>query len=194
MKTAAQKRARDAKNPTVTIRGINTSTSAAARLISPDKPLTDKQRAFAKAWAEGDTIPNAVIRAGYAEVPAYGYRLAAMPNILAAYHAEKAKYEEACQMTRKKVMDGLLEAVEMAKLMSEPATMVAGWREVGKMLGYYEPTKQKIDISINGSVAMQQMSALSDADLLKLIQGQVGVNAPLTLAPPDETSEEDHPE
>ena len=46
------------------------------------------------------------------------------PNILRLYNEEKRKYEEASQMTRKKVMDGLLEGIEMAKLIAEPATVI----------------------------------------------------------------------
>lgn len=151
----------------------HTNTMADAAAVDPDKPLTDKQHAFAKYWAMGDSIPNAYVRAGYAPSQvSYAYRMAKMPNILAVYNEEKRLLEEAAQMTRKKVMDGLLEAVEMAKLMAEPATMVSGWREIGKMCGYYEPKKVDINVSVTGNVVHQRLNALSDAELLKLIQSQ----------------------
>lgn len=153
---------------------VNTSSYEGAEQIDPDKPLTDKQRAFVKHWASGESINSAMIRAGFDENSiTYGWRLARQPNVLALYHEEKRKYEEAAGMTRKKVMEGLLEAVEMAKLMAEPATMVAGWREVGKMCGYYEPVKKKIDINVTGNVAFQRLNKLSDADLLRIIQQEI---------------------
>ena len=171
-----------AKDP-VTGRGAavrsatNTSTMAAAALVPVDKPLTTQQRAFVKYWAEGDTIPNAMARAGYNDQPSYGYRMAKMPNILALYNEEKRLYEEASQMTRKKVMDMLLESYEMAKLMSEPATMVSAAREVGKMCGYYEPTKTQVNVTLNGQVNVAQLSRLSDEELLKIIE-QGAMNDP----------------
>ena len=65
---------------------VNTSTMAAAALVPVDKPLTTQQREFVKHWAAGDSIPNAMARAGYNDQPSYGYRMAKMPNILALYN------------------------------------------------------------------------------------------------------------
>ena len=156
---------------------VNTSTMAAAAMVPVDKPLTTQQRAFVKFWAEGDSIPNAMHRAGYNDQPSYGYRMAKMPNILALYHEEKRLYEEAAQMTRKKVMDMFIEAYDMAKLMSEPATMVSAAREVGKMCGYYEPTKTQVNVTLNGQVNVAQLGRLSDEELLKIIE-QGAMNDP----------------
>lgn len=153
---------------------VNTSSYEGAEQIDVDKPLTDKQRAFVKHWASGESINSAMIRAGFDENSiTYGWRLARQPNVLALYHEEKRKYEEAAGMTRKKVMEGLIEAVEMAKLMAEPATMVAGWREIGKMCGYYEPVKKVIDVNINGQIT-QKVERLDDETLLAIIKGQAG--------------------
>lgn len=156
---------------------LSTTTMAGAAMVSVDKPLTTQQRAFAKFWAEGDTIPNAMARAGYNDQPSYGYRMARMPNVLAVYNEEKRLYEEACQMTRKRVMDMLLESYDMAKLMSEPATMVSAAREVGKMCGYYEPTKTQVNVTLNGQVNVAQLGRLSDDELLKIIE-QGAMNDP----------------
>lgn len=141
-----------------------TTTMAAAAMVDPNKPLTDAQKLFVKFWAEGDSIPNAMHRAGYNDQPSYGYRMAKMPNILVEFNRVKALYEEAAQMTRKKVMDMHLEAYEMAKLMAEPATMVSAAREIGRMCGYYEPTKVRIEVSHT-----TKMEQLSDAELYKVI-------------------------
>lgn len=151
----------------------NTGTMANAAAVPVDKPLTDQQKAFVRAWAQGESIPTALMRAGYSvKDNSIGYRMAKMPNILALYNKEKLAYEEASQMTRKRVMDGLLEAVEMAKLMSEPASMVSGWREIGKMCGYYEPKKVTVDVNVTGNIVHERLNRLSDADLLKIIQEQ----------------------
>ena len=179
-RTTAQKRNKELTKASdvASVRGRETTTMAEAAMVSVDKPLTEKQKLFALAWAQGDTIPNAMARAGYNEQPSYGYRMAKMPNILALYAAEKAKFEEAAQMSRKKVMDGLLDAIDMAKLMSEPSTMVSGWREIARMCGYFEPVKQRIDINVTGNVMLDRMNSMSDADLLRIIQEQVAASAP----------------
>lgn len=155
---------------------LSTSTVAGAAMVSVDKPLTTQQRAFVKGWAEGDTIPNAMARAGYNDQPSYGYRMAKMPNILAVYNEEKRLYEEACQMTRKRVMDMLLESYDMAKLMSEPATMVSAAREMGKMCGYFT-VQHKVDVNVTGNVLVAQLGRLSDEELLKIIE-QGAMNDP----------------
>ena len=151
-------------------RGKDTGTLEAVRSVSPDKPLTDKQRLFTKYWAEGESILSAAARAGYTDGGAYAYRMVHLPNVLALKAQYAKKYEEESQMSRKKVMDMHLEAFEMAKLLSEPSSMVAAAREVGKLCGYYEPTRKEININVNGSVTMQQMTKLTDAELLKIIE------------------------
>ena len=160
-------------------RGIDTSTNAGAASISPDKPLTEKQRLFVKFWAEGDPIASASKRAGYNDGATIAYRMVKMPNVLVLYNDLKRKYEDASQMTRKKVMDGLLEAVEMAKLMSEPATMVTGWREIGKMCGYYAPVEHKVKIDVSGNIVFDRLNSMSDAELLRVItQGATNASTP----------------
>lgn len=168
---------------------------AAAALVPVDKPLTDKQKAFVKFWAEGESITSAMHRAGYNEQPSYGYRMAKMPNVLAEYQRLKQAYEDAAQMTRKKVMDMHLEAFEMAKLMAEPASMVSAAREIGRMCGYYEPVKQKIEVSVTGEVVSRRMETMDTQDLIKLVtEGMAAIEAAATQAAlpnPDDPEGED---
>jgi hypothetical protein len=141
---------------------------------NPDRPLTDKQKQFVKEWAAGESILSASLRAGYADNGTMGYRLSKDPAILKVYHREKALYEQASQMTRQKVMDGFLEAADMARVQADPVALTGAWREVGKMCGYYEPIKRTLDINLSGSVTMKKLEALDDAALLRLIKGGEG--------------------
>jgi hypothetical protein len=149
--------------------GRDTSLEGNAEAIDPNKPPTEKQKLFAKLWAQGESIVTAAARAGYEGCATYGYRLVRQPNILAIYNDEKLKYEEAAQMTRKKVMDMLLESYEAAKMVSEPASMVSAAREIGKMCGYYEPVTRKLDITVNGNVINDRLNRMSDAEILDFI-------------------------
>lgn len=139
----------------------------------PNRPLTEKQKVFVAEWAKGETILSASVRAGYADGGSMAYRLSKDPAILKIYHREKALYEEASQMTRKKVMDGFLEAADMARTLADPTALTGAWREVGKLCGYYEPVKRTIDINVSGNVTMKKLEALDDAALLQLIKGEV---------------------
>jgi phage terminase small subunit len=138
-------------------------------VIDPDKPLTEKQRLFVQYWAEGDSIAAASRRAGYNDGASIAHRMVKMPNILKLRAEIAAKYEEAGRVTRKSVMDMHLEAYAMAKLMSEPATMVSAARELGKMAGYYAPVEHKVKIDVTGNIVLERMNSLSDAELLKII-------------------------
>jgi hypothetical protein len=50
--------------------------------------------------------------------------------------------------------------------------MIAGAREVGKMLGLYAPEEKKIDLTINQERLLRQYEELSDDDLLRVIEGE----------------------
>lgn len=156
----AEKRAADAR------RGINNSTMAGAAMIPADKPLTDKMKVFVYHWAHGESIPNAMQKAGYNEQPSYGYRLAKQPNILAQLKIYQAEFAEASKMTKQKVIDMQLEAYEMAKLMAEPASMSKAAREVGLLCGFYEPTK----IEVTTTDGRRKVEQLSDEELFAEIE------------------------
>ncbi len=145
------------------------NTLAAIEKQNADRPLTDKQRMFVRLWAQGESPRSALVLAGYTENSS---RLAWVymkdPAILKIYRAEKAEYERAAQMTRKRVMDMLQEAYDHAKMVSEPASMVAAAREIGKMCGYYEP-EVKIVKHVQGGV-FDQMNAMTDEELLQVLE------------------------
>jgi len=66
-------------------------------------------------------------------------------------------------------MVGFLEAVEMAKIQAVPSDMIAGWREIAKMCGYYAPEVKKIEINVTTRRVIDQMETLSDDDLLQMV-------------------------
>lgn len=143
------------------------------RMAEGEIPLTPHQFDFVKFMAQGMPASAAARHAGFAHTGIAVYRLIRLPNVQAALKIEREKYEREAKMTRKKVMDGILEAIEMARLQSEPITMVAGWREIAKMCGYYEAVKSKIDISVNGQLLVSRIQSMPDDELLALAEGAV---------------------
>jgi hypothetical protein len=145
------------------------NSAASAAEIDVDKPLTDKQKAFVQSWAKGNSISRASLEAGFAD-DGIGYRLVRQPNILALKAKYAAQYEEEAQMTRKQVMDGLKESIDMARLMSEPATMITGWKTIAQMCGYMAPVETKLKIDVTGNVTMTKLTQMTDAELLEAIE------------------------
>jgi hypothetical protein len=150
---------------------VSATSVAKAATKALTRPLTDQQKRFIQFWAQGETISCAAMRAGYSDNATYCYRLVKDPAILAVYHAEKKKYEVSVQMTRTKVMEGLLEGIEMGKMIADPNAVIRGWREVGLMCGYYAPVQKKI--TIEGNMTFQKVERMDDATLLKLIKGEI---------------------
>lgn len=142
-----------------------------ANTTNPDAPLNDQMIKFVQCIAHYGMAPSqAAAQAGYSSALKMGSNLMRRPNIQKAIQIERQKYEEASQMTRKKVIDGFLEAIEIGKMKADGLVMVAGWREIAKMCGYFAPVQHKIDISIGGSVTMQKLQGLSDHELLQLAE------------------------
>ena len=132
--------------------------------------LTDKQRIFIDALCHGQSQTMAARSAGYEFAHVEAVRLMKLPKIQEALRYQHRKYEKATQLTRKKVMDGMLEAIDMAKMQADPKTMVSGWRELGLMCGYYAAEKKVIDINITAKRAVDKLEALTDAELLEMIE------------------------
>lgn len=130
--------------------------------------LTESHRVFIKAMAAGENLTGASKKAGFTVQNAY--HLMKQEHIVNAIRTEQNKYERVVNMTRKRVMDGFLEAIEMARLQASPADMIGGWREIAKMCGYYEPKKVQIDVVHQGVVQLKALAQLSDGDLLKMIE------------------------
>lgn len=147
---------------------VDARTLADIEKKNADRALTEKQLLFTRLWAQGETPRTAAVLAGYSESSSnIAWKLTNDPAILKLYHEEKRLYEEAAQMTRKRVMDMMVEAYDCAKMMSEPSSMVAAARELGKMCGYYEPEKKII--RIEGASLIDQLDRLSDEELEKLL-------------------------
>lgn len=161
---------RAAQDPSRVRRGTDTGTMPAAASIPVDRPLTKKQTDFVRIWAMGESITSAALRAGYNDGASIAYRMSKMPNILALKHKFELEFREASRITKRQVIDMHMEAFNMGKLLSEPSSMVAAAREIGKLCGYYEPKKVDVNLKVNGSVQLERMNKMSDAELLKIIE------------------------
>ena len=136
----------------------------------PTLGLTEKQKKFLDGLVRGMPQSTAARNAGYENPRVEAVRQLKKPKIRDALQFLHHKYEKSTQMTRKKVMDGMLEAIEMAKVQGDPGVMVSGWREIGRMCGYYAAEKKIIDVNITAKRAVDKLEMLTDAELLEMIE------------------------
>lgn len=139
------------------------------KLTSPLHYLTEQQRIYVDQIIKGVPPVQAARVAGYSRPDVQGHAISKGPKVQAAIKYLYKKHEKAADVSRKKVMDGLLEAIEMAKMQADAGNMISGWREIGRMCGYYAPEVKKIDINITAKRVIDKMETLSDADLMQLI-------------------------
>jgi hypothetical protein len=151
-------------------RKFNPGLDVAHAAGNPLLALTAKQKLFVENTLRGMPQTTAARAAGYAEPGVEAVRLLKNDLIKESIAYLHRKHEKAAQMTRKQVMDGFKEAIDMAKVQAEPATMVSGWREIARMCGYYAPEKREINVNITAKRAVDQLETLSDDELLEIIE------------------------
>ena len=134
--------------------------------------MTPRQKAFAQHYALHHQGAQAAEWAGYARKSARvtASQLLTKPSVLACVAEHEAAAAEAFALTREKVVQGLLDALEMARQQENPAAMTAALRELGKIGGFYAAERTRVEISVDGERLQAQIAAMSDAELLKLAE------------------------
>lgn len=149
--------------------GYKTNSKDVVALTSPLHYLTEQQKIYVQQIMHGKSPGIAARIAGYSNPDQQGYAVIKSAKVAAAVKYLHQKHEKAADMNRKKVMDGFLEAIEMAKLQADSGNMIAGWREIGRMCGYYAPEVKKIDVTITGKRAIDVLETLTDDALLQMV-------------------------
>lgn len=90
------------------------------------------------------------------------------PHFKKAMEAEYRRSQLAANMNRKVIMRGMLEAVEMAKDMRQPSSMITGYKEIARMCGYYEPERREILLSVDSKKLLEDIQQLPKEKLLEL--------------------------
>lgn len=136
--------------------------------------LSLKQDSFARHYALTGNASEAARLAGYAEKSAKvsACRLLTKDNnVQSAVRTYRYEIENSMAMSRDRVIEGLLEAVAMARAQADPGAMIAAFREIAKICGYYTPERTlKVDINIEAKRFIDKLETLSDAELVALVE------------------------
>lgn len=137
------------------------------------KMLQPKHQAFLVEYLVDANGARAAQSAGYTARSAAvtAHRLLRRPDVRAALAARQAQDSQRLALSRQEALRGLLEAIGLAREQGDPAAMIGGWREVGRMLGFYEPDRHAVDVSADVRVEQGAFERMSDAELGEVIRG-----------------------
>lgn len=140
--------------------GILSDTKAHHYLVSGLEP---KQRIYVDARAQG-TPPVASARiAGFADPEAKAMVLEQDLTIRSAIEYTVRIASHKLQLTKNDVINGMLDAVRLA---STAAEVTGAWREIGKLIGAYEPVR--VETNVNVTITREKIAQLSDEELAKM--------------------------
>jgi len=71
-------------------------------------------------------------------------------------------------ITKERVIKGMVDAIDQAKLLGEPGTQISGWKELGKMQGLYEPQVHRVEYSADEETLRKQIREMSQDQLIEL--------------------------
>ena len=136
--------------------------------------LNDKQLRFIDEYCISHSAADAARKAGYSEKTArsIGHELLTKPDILEAIQDRQQATALVLGVTRQKVVSDLLEAVQTAREQGQPMAMIAGAREIGKMLGFYAAEVHQVGVKLNEMALAAKYETMSDQELTAIIDGQ----------------------
>jgi hypothetical protein len=129
------------------------------------------QETYAEGVLDGKSKSQAARDAG--TTPAAVERFNTSAAVQAHLAQQRAAIQDATMLKRVDILDGILEAIERAKLMAEPATEIKGWVEISKILGFQEPEVKRKQLSTNATMLQDRLLHMSTADLLELAAGNM---------------------
>jgi hypothetical protein len=135
-------------------------------------PLNSRQLRFAEFFALSGNASDAARAAGYAAASAKvtASRLLTKDNVAAAVRDARRELEARMDVSRDRVLRELQRAIDVARRKGDAGSMIAGWREIGRICGYYAPERvTKIDVNIAAKRCIDRLETLSDASLLAMV-------------------------
>lgn len=85
------------------------------------------------------------------------------------YIAEmQKKQEEKLNVSRERVLEGMLTAIQDARQLGEPASQIRGWEQIAKMQGYYAPERRVVELPENAEEFVRALQALDSAEVARI--------------------------
>lgn len=132
--------------------------------------LSGKQHRFVAEYLVDCNGTAAAVRAGYGRAGARvaGHRLLRNANVVAELRTRQDADAALLQIAREDALQGIREAIDVAREQCNPMAQIAGWREIGKMLGFYAPELRRVELGAESREHLRQLEGMSDAELLEI--------------------------
>jgi hypothetical protein len=119
--------------------------------------LTSKQKTFVLGiMISGLSVSAASRAAGFASGN-QGYVLMKNPNVTEAIAAMQLEYANKLDLDMDDVKEGMLDAINVGRITNNAMAMIAGWREIGKLIGAYVEPEKLITIDINDNRSLENI-------------------------------------
>lgn len=135
--------------------------------------MTPKQALFAEQYVLDHCGAAAAVRAGYAPGAARqtAYELLGKPDVRALVAEHERRAAKQLALSRERVVTEIKAAIALAREQQDPASMIAGWREIAKLCGYFAPERRRIEVRTGHDPLRAQFEAMSDAELIGIAAG-----------------------
>jgi phage terminase small subunit len=137
--------------------------------------LTPKQERFATEYGRHHNASLACREAGYSahgrSASVTGARLLANVCVLARIQALEAALAREMEVTREGVVQGLLQAFEMAKADRQPGAMISAMAALAKLLGFYAVETTRVELTPAQHAKRTDYMSMTDAQLLAIVGG-----------------------
>jgi len=147
-------------------------------IVAKQNEIKERNEAYAHAIVTGATKADAARAAGIH--PSALKNQLRQDEIQTMVNEARSELRSLSTITKLDVLDIMIEAVDMARTLADPAQMINGAREVGRMMGFYEPETIKIEHNVNHNVMATKFKQMTDEELFaiasnraKQVEGEV---------------------
>ena len=138
-----------------------------------DFGINAKQKILVESIFAGLPKAAALARAGYTPSTDVRKMIDDNPNMRNYANYLQEQERKKWSVTREQVTQGMMEAINDAKVLEEPNTQINGWRELGRLHGLYAPEEKKVTLSAEKSERLRQIEEASDEALLDMAEAPV---------------------
>lgn len=130
--------------------------------------LLESQETFVDAVMAGLSDSAAAAAAGNTN----GTQMANVPRIQEEIARARQQIEDTTLLRRVDIINGILSGIQQAQLIGDPANIIKGWVEIGKILGHYAPEIKHVILTDGQARLRTKYEALSDEELLAIAEGK----------------------
>jgi hypothetical protein len=128
-----------------------------------------KVQLFIENAGMGKSPQTAARAAGYSNPGREGRALMKLPEVVSEIRKIQVENRKNSAMSRKDVMENLIDAFALARTLSDPQAMIRAMSEVNRMSGYYAPEKKIIELQEGAKRLEAEVEGFTKQELLEML-------------------------